>query len=79
MLKNDDPNYHSKGCFLLSIGVFLFIVFGTIVGFIFKGEEFRRSFMSSDSEQINYGMLRVGFILIIITGIIFLINYNKKS
>ena len=76
MLKNNDPNYHSKGCLFASIGFFLLLVIIVVFSFIFEGESFAKDFTSDDSE-INVGMLRTAFIVVLIAGAIFLYNYLK--
>jgi len=78
MLKNNDPNYHSKGCFYASIGFFLLLVIIVVFSFIFEGDSFAKDFTSDDSE-INVGMLRISFIVVLITGAIFLYNYVKDK
>ena len=78
MLKNNDPNYHSKGCLYASISFFLFLVIAVAFGFIFEGDSFAKKITSEDSD-INVGVLRTAFICILIAGGIFLFNYNKDK
>jgi hypothetical protein len=76
MIDNKDPNYFSKGCFFIVLGLFAVYSIVVIISFVFEGDSYSKEFLNEESG-LNINVLQGSFILVVITGLIFAYNYFK--